>query len=1015
MTFDSTMDPAQERREFEAARTAVMMLGREQARLDSIQTVARLVGEADDLGAEGAEEIFNIVKALQKRRAFALMLILCMLARQAGLGSTKLQQREVQALIELGRLEEAVRSARALAEATLAASPDNPAEAEDYGLWETANGNIGRAYKQAYVNASHDPETPPLPDSQDLEAAVETYLGVWRRNPGPSTTYHAVNAASLIMRGVRDGAEGRPGDYSWANREIAREIAGEILRIHEDDLRGALAPAGGGGGDVWTLATCGEAYLVLDLMDDAALCYGAYAGLRAADAFEIGSSLRQLEEVWEFDGRKQDAGGKLVRLLKTALINLEPRSGGTSTSDIQTESVVLSPVEAELIEQDLEEKTHEDSGGNDGFEAYFEKRRATRTEGRMVDVRRIAGAIRRSRSICAIEALHEGRWRRMGTGFVIRGEVLNEAWAGQLLIVSNHHVVSQMDGALSSSYRRCRANFIEYDPIRQAETEHPVLFEGVLWRSGERAHDVAILKPRSELPKVAAPLGPDDVSEYLPPRPHVGVDGAGMHVVILGFPGGEDLQFSFGDELLLDHDACDPGTAPDPARRPDGRPVRLHYRTPSMPGSSGSPVFSAGDWTLVGIHHRGQPNCRRLAPKDGSYEANEGIWLPSIIAAIAKASVKADESAPEADAGPQAPGETGSAPTEPQGEWVSLPTSAYGAVKGVFADAGATPTPRAPEHRSGMEGAAPVFGRKIGAPPAEPQDAAPATPPALEIPGHPVAMPQDSPEIYSRHLHAGKFHGDLDAFRARTQGFESVIGDDNRTQIHETSSDPFRMICALTVHWPNMAPTAGTGFLIGQRILLTAGHCVMPGPGFPDPTAIEVRPGRAGPREPFAKQLGPVHAERISLHSNWSNGFNPRFDVGAIHLNSPVGETLGWFRVGVRAPEDLRRRWAHVTGYPGDKVTQTATGEQLYAAEQWHHATPISEVHDGRVYYPADTFAGQSGAPVYVLDDDGLPTVIGVHAYGTGPNAGQFAMENNSAAWIDPAMLQVISDWRSIA
>ena len=1010
MKIDTTIDPAEEWDEFNRAKAAVMMLGREQTRIDSIQTVARLVGEADDLGADGAEQIYAVVGALQKRRAFALILVLCLLARQAGLGSPRLQQKEVQALIELGRLEEAVRTARALAEATAAASPDDPAAREDYALWETAKGNIGRAYKQAYINANRDPEAPPLPDAQDLKAAVETYLSVWRRNPGKSTTYHAVNAAALMMRGVRDAAAGKPGDFAWANGEMAREIAGDILRIHEDDLRDALTPGGGGSGDVWTLATCGEAYLVLDLLDDAALCYGAYAGLSAADAFEIGSSLRQLEEVWEFDGTRRDDGGKLVRLLKTALIDLAPGPRGDAASDIQTDSVVLTPTEAGLIQQDLRDRDDESGKTQDGYEAYFEKSRPARAVGRMEQVRKIAGALRRAQSICAIEALCEGRWRRMGTGFVIRGEVLHEEWAGELLIVSNHHVVSQADGALSSSYRRCRANFIEYDAITQSERQHPVLFEGVLWRSGERAHDAAVLKPRGELPKFAAPLGPDDVTDYLPRRPDVDIDGTDMHVVILGFPGGEDLQFSFGDELLLDHDACDPGTVPNLDREPDGRPVRLHYRTPSLPGSSGSPVFSAGDWKLVAVHHRGQPNCRRLDPKDGNYEANEGIWLPSIRAAIRRASVPADGGQQTA-ADPQTATDTPETQA-PQGEWVKIPASAYGAVQSVFSDGAATPTPQAPEHRhSGQENV--VFGRQIG----EPTDGKTKPEPkvsALEIPGHAVIMPQDSPEVFTRHLRSGKFHGDLDAFRAQTQGFETVIGDDNRTQIHETDADPFRMICSLTVHWPNMSPTAGTGFLIGQRILLTAGHCVLPGPGFPDPTAIEIRPGRSGPREPFAERLGPVHAERISLHPNWSNGFDPRFDVGAIHLKAPVGETLGWFRVGVRTPDELRRRWANVTGYPGDKITSTASG-QLYAAEQWHHATPISEVHDGRVFYPADTFAGQSGAPVYILEDtDGRPTVVGVHAYGTGPNAGQLAMENNSAAWIDPAMLQVISDWRSI-
>jgi len=118
----------------------------------------------------------------------------------------------------------------------------------------------------------------------------------------------------------------------------------------------------------------------------------------------------------------------------------------------------------------------------------------------------------------------------------------------------------------------------------------------------------------------------------------------------------------------------------------------------------------------------------------------------------------------------------------------------------------------------------------------------------------------------------------------------------------------------------------------------------------------------------------------------------------------------------LREPDVLERHWAHVTGYPGDKVIPLKNGETLPAAAQFHHATPIETVHADRIYYPADTFRGQSGAPVYIIEEDGCATVVGVHAYGTGADGGSggLAYENNSAAWIDAPMLQVLSDWRNL-
>ncbi|MFA9272967.1 MAG: hypothetical protein ACEQSX_19915, partial [Baekduiaceae bacterium] len=63
-------------------------------------------------------------------------------------------------------------------------------------------------------------------------------------------------------------------------------------------------------------------------------------------------------------------------------------------------------------------------------------------------------------------------------------------------------------------------------------------------------------------------------------------------------------------------------------------PVRLHYRTPTVGGSSGSPVFDGDSFTLLGVHHAGAADMRRLNGRPGIYAANEGIWIDSIRQAI---------------------------------------------------------------------------------------------------------------------------------------------------------------------------------------------------------------------------------------------------------------------------------------------------------------------------------------------------------------------------------------------
>ncbi|MCI4645151.1 MAG: trypsin-like peptidase domain-containing protein [Hyphomonadaceae bacterium] len=968
-----TIPSETDRAEFEAARDAVLSIGRESERIRVFETMTRLVDEADDLGAEGAKEILKIAQNLQDRRAFALLLFLCLLASRSGLSTPALKQKAVQALIELKRLREAIREAHQLADATYADPEDPDQDPGKLKVWKAAMGNIGRAHKQAYLNAALAEDR--TPDPVDLREAAEAYLEVWNREHGASTTYHAINAAALVSRAARDRETGLTG-AEWARDEDARALANEILDIHREDLKNALLE-GTASEDIWTLATCGEAFLVMRMMDDAAECYGKYAAHPDISAFNLASSLRQLQEVWGFSGEDRTDGGAIVRLLKAALINLDATAAleeETPANSIQTESVMLSVKEARLIESDLSNAQASETKGPAGFEAYFGKRGSRQTAGTMVDIERLAGAMRRSRALCAIETVTHGGWQRIGTGFVVEGDVLHPDWAGETYIVSNHHVTSGGDASLSSSFQRCRAVFVDLDPLDDTEASYTVEFAGVIWESNEANHDVAVLLPATDLPSQAAALSARDVSEYLPKRRDVDRDGTDMHVVILGFPGGGKLSYSFGDEMLLDHDACEPGKAVRPPLELDGRPIHLHYRTPSLPGSSGSPVFEAGSWKLVGVHHKGLPECPRLSPKTATYEANEGIWLPSIRAAIAAAQ-------------------------GPDPEFFQMASAAR---KAAIAAGGAGAM---------TDLAKQVFAKPIGGAPPAASSIAEAR---QGLPGHYIAYKEDEAGVQDLYLRTGLFEGDMDTFRASARGFETVIGDDNRMQVQHTTADPFRMICSLVIRQAGGFTNYGTGFLIGRRTLITAGHCLLGYPGAPKVEAVEIRPARSGINEPFSERFGEILGQRFSVHPAWSERFDPLFDIGAIHLGQDIGDVLGWFRVGALEPAALTHRWAHVTGYPGDKLSAPGLRAPMRAAEMWHHATPIDAVNARQVFYPADTYAGQSGAPVYILDKDGRARVVAVHAYGLGSGGAAYSEDNNSGVLLDASMLQVLADWRTV-
>jgi V8-like Glu-specific endopeptidase len=121
-------------------------------------------------------------------------------------------------------------------------------------------------------------------------------------------------------------------------------------------------------------------------------------------------------------------------------------------------------------------------------------------------------------------------------------------------------------------------------------------FTGVIWSSPPSRLDATLLELAQPPPEGAtAPAK----SNRVPP---VSLKGD-ARLNILGYPKGLDLRIS-----LQDNEATGVGE------------TYVHYRTPTDPGSSGSPVFNQS-WQLVALHH---------ASSSGS-KANEGVRIDRII------------------------------------------------------------------------------------------------------------------------------------------------------------------------------------------------------------------------------------------------------------------------------------------------------------------------------------------------------------------------------------------------
>jgi V8-like Glu-specific endopeptidase len=100
---------------------------------------------------------------------------------------------------------------------------------------------------------------------------------------------------------------------------------------------------------------------------------------------------------------------------------------------------------------------------------------------------------------------------------------------------------------------------------------------------------------------------------------------------------------------------------------------------------------------------------------------------------------------------------------------------------------------------------------------------------------------------------------------------------------------------------------------------------------------------------------------------------------------------------------DLKNALLNISGYPSDRGNGT---------EQYFHANRVLRTSARRIYYDIDTYAGQSGSPVWHQSAPNAPPVaVAVHAYGIGGTAANLGITANSGPRLIPEVVETIKQW----
>jgi glutamyl endopeptidase len=218
-------------------------------------------------------------------------------------------------------------------------------------------------------------------------------------------------------------------------------------------------------------------------------------------------------------------------------------------------------------------------------------------------------------------------------------------------------------------------------------------------------------------------------------------------------------------------------------------------------------------------------------------------------------------------------------------------------------------------------------------------------------------------------------------FQRETVG---IIGKDTRLLIRATTASPFKYICQIRIGMRLERPQSiATGFLIGPRTVMTAGHVVF-GQEVGKLYILHGRNGLSKNPNPFG-----VYAATDYVMSNMAygtTGNSPSNDYAIIHLHEEVPPELGYWGLSPNTtdkigssflttkylPESIGTQKINLCGYPADKGS-----EHQYLS---YNKTIRFNKEKSELFFMNDVTHGNSGSPIWIRrsTDKGGRVLIGI-------------------------------------